>query len=250
MKPAIAGGSQGGSGGRRGCAGGVGAERGIRARARGVRGNLPCRRVARNERSRAQERTARSRACAEDKAPVRERGDGAGTPGSSAVRRRDRREVPELPRRPYPGSEVAPRLALGPPEGGRSGGAAAASRPLSCGRPAARRLPPPPRRTRPDRQRGALGVLPQAIRPQPACGSLRPKAGGRRPTTRGAKPRHLPAIAGAGAESRGTRPSPPLSSGVGRRGGRPPFSKAAEQAARAGRRPPRSSLWREGSGVE
>ena len=63
------------------------------------------------------------------------------------------------------GSEVAPRLALGPQEGGRSGGAAAASRPLSCGRPAARRLPPTPRRTRPDRQRGALGVLPQAIRP-------------------------------------------------------------------------------------
>ena len=35
-------------------------------------------------------------------------GDGAGTPGSSAVLRRDRREVPEPPRRLYPGSEVAP----------------------------------------------------------------------------------------------------------------------------------------------
>ena len=99
VKPAIAGGSQGGSGGRRGCAGGVEAERGIRARARGVRGHLPCRRAARNERSRAQERTARSRACAEEKAPVRERGDGGGTRGSSAVLRRDRPEGPEPPKR-------------------------------------------------------------------------------------------------------------------------------------------------------
>ena len=63
------------------------------------------------------------RRCAEEKAPVRERGDGCGTRGSSAVLRRDRPEGPEPPRRPYPGSEVAPRLALGPPEGGRSTGA-------------------------------------------------------------------------------------------------------------------------------
>ena len=45
---------------------------------------------------------------------MRPDGDGAGTPGSSAVLRRDRREVPEPPRRLYPGSEVAPgRAAAG-----------------------------------------------------------------------------------------------------------------------------------------
>ena len=39
---------------------------------------------------------------------MRPDGDGGGTPGSSAVPSRDRREVPEPLRRLYPGSEVAP----------------------------------------------------------------------------------------------------------------------------------------------
>ena len=110
VKPAIAGGSQGGSGGRRGCAGGVGAERGIRARARGVGGNLPGRCAAKRSAHRSAARSAAKGL--RGKAQVRERGDGGGTRGSSAVFRRDRPEVPEPPRRPYPGSSVAPRLAL------------------------------------------------------------------------------------------------------------------------------------------
>ena len=61
-------------------------ERGIRARARGVRGNLPCQRAARNERSPEHGRNALpEKGMCGGKAPVRERGDGGGTAGSSAV---------------------------------------------------------------------------------------------------------------------------------------------------------------------
>ena len=99
------------------------------------------------------------------------------------------------------GSEVAPRLALGPPEGGLPDGAAAASRPLSCGRPAARRLPPPPRGTEPDRRKGGQGgnsPLPQEGLPD---GSLRPE-GQAGPTAARGEP---------------SRPSPPAIRGRGRR---------------------------------
>jgi hypothetical protein len=88
------------------------------ARARGVRGNLsgqtrrpPCGRSP--EQCDASATHCPYPGMCGRKGPVRERGDGGGTPGSSAVFGRDRRAVPEPPRRLYPGSEVAPRLALG-----------------------------------------------------------------------------------------------------------------------------------------
>ena len=83
-----------------GAAGGAGCragDQGIRARARGVRGSFPEPLRSGAKLAALLERTARQGMCGR-KAPVRERGDGAGTPGSSAVRRRDRREVPEPPR--------------------------------------------------------------------------------------------------------------------------------------------------------
>ena len=73
---------------------------------------------------------------------------------------------------------------------------------------------------------------------------MRPKAGGRKPGEAGGAKLAISARylrAWPAQASRGTRPSPPLSGGVGRRGGRPPFPKGAEQPARAGRRPPLSS---------
>lgn len=143
-KPAIAGGSPGGSGGRRGCAGGLRLNAASGRGREGFRGNLPCLCAARNERSPEHGRSAaRQRRVCGRKAPVRERGDGGGTPGSSAVSRRDHRG------RRYPGGKCqsrrgdrirAPRLPRGSRWGrwregvGRSGGGetAAILRPARC----------------------------------------------------------------------------------------------------------------------
>ena len=122
-------------------------ERGIRARARGVRGNLTGHRAARNERSpeHGEAHCPYPGMCG-SKAPVRERGDGGGTPGSSAVRRRDRREVPEPPRRQPPprvrAAKNACRLAPRLPRGSRWGRRREGRGQGSAGQPAILRATP------------------------------------------------------------------------------------------------------------
>ncbi len=130
-----------------------------------------------------------------NKAPVRERGDGGGTRGSSAVCRRDHPEVPEPPRR-QGGASRRKRRSRCPP---KAAGASAAAEGRPC--------------------RGGLGGAPPSHK-----GAARPQersdygAGGRSPGRAGgtAPPSPRPLSAGVGgAVSRGTRH--PLPAICGRR---------------------------------
>jgi len=199
VKPAIAGGSQGGSGGRRGCAGVVEAERGIRARARGVRGKLPCRRGARHERSRAWERTARQGMCGR-------KGPGARTRG----------------RRRHPG-----KLGGTPPRSPR-GARAAEETSVSAQAPRLPRGSRWGRRTEPDRGKGGQGgnsPLPQEGLPD---GSLRPEGQAGPTAARGEPSRPSPpAIRGRGRRRLAGGPSRlrPLSCGRGAAGWKGPVRR-------------------------
>ena len=174
---------------------------------------------------------------------MRPDGDGAGTPGSSAVLRRDRREVPEPPRRQrIRWLRGCPRSGRrGPPERGRADEAAPQTCPLSAG------MSPLSAANAAARQRrharafggGTGGELPPSLNPcrergEPSCPSP-PAICGRGQRRLAGGPGHLRRYPAAWPAAGSAAPCRPAKREAG--------LSPAVQAGRLGRRPPRSSCW-------